>query len=162
VTQAKETGQAAKTVVVENLSKMWARLRIRSRANARWFINVDVEPQLDKLALQVGTGALEPRFVVYGPDGVLRIKGRPVQAIEHCESLGTVGDIMLLDLGQYALIRKGAIEAAESMHVLFIYNEMTYRWVWRINGAPKDKSALTPYKGTSNTVSPFVVLATRA
>lgn len=147
---------------MENLSKMWARLRPRSRAKARWFINVDVEPSFDQLAKTIGTAGVEPNFVAYGPDGVLRIKGRPVQACEHCETLGTVGDICLLDLSQYVLIRKGAIEAAESMHVLFIYNEMTYRWVWRINGAPKDKVALTPYKGTGNTVSPFVVLATRS
>lgn len=163
VTIDKEAGQAAATFVNENISAMWARLHVRSRGRAVWFYNQDVEPQLDMLAMAVGTGAMEPRFVTYGPDGVLRIKGRPAVAIEQAETLGTVGDVMLLDLFQYVLITKGGIQADESMHVRFLYNERTFRWIYRINGAPKWISALTPYKGgATKTVSPFVVLQTRA
>jgi hypothetical protein len=44
----------------------------------RGSINVDCQPQLDFLTIPAGAGALEPRFVNYGPDGVLTIKGRPV------------------------------------------------------------------------------------
>lgn len=162
VTVAKESGQAAATIVTKNLSKMWARLWSRSRGNAVWLINQDIEPELDELAITVGTvGALEPRFINYGPEGALRIKGRPVVPIEQAATLGTVGDIILADLSQYVLIDKGEVEAAESIHVRFIYGENTYRFMYRVNGMPYWISAITPANG-SNTLSPYIVLATRA
>ena len=43
-----------------------------------WFINVDCEPQLDELAQAIGTAGTAPRFVNYGPEGVLTIKGRGI------------------------------------------------------------------------------------
>lgn len=161
VSQAKETGQAAATINTKNLSNMWSHLPARSKARAVWLINNDVEPELDHLTLPAGTGALEPRFVTYGPDGALRIKGRPVMQLEQCATLGTVGDIILADLGEYILSPQGAIDQQESMHVRFIYNEMTFRWNYYINGRPAWLSALTPFKGTTK-LSPFVTLATRA
>ena len=163
VTIDAETGQAAASIVTENISKMWSRLWVRSRGRATWFFNQDCEPQLDQLALIAGTGALEPRVASYSEAGVLRIKGRPTVALEQCETLGTVGDLLLLDLSEYILIRKGGIVPAESIHVRFLYNERAFRWVYAINGAPKWKTTLTPYKRTgSATVSPFVALATRS
>jgi HK97 family phage major capsid protein len=161
VTVAKETGQAAQTILSKNLSKMWARLWVSSRPNAAWFINQDIEPQLDELYIAAGTGALEPRFITYGPDGVMKIKGAPVIAIEQASTLGTVGDINLVDLSQYIIIEKGNGEYAESIHVQFLYNERVLRFVWRNNGRPLWNSALTPANG-SNTVSPMIALATRA
>ncbi len=162
VSVSKETGQAAATVVVENLSKMWARMWSRSKRNAAWFINTDVNPQLDQLALTVGTGGLEPRFVTYDAAGAIRIKGKPVVELEQCESLGTVGDVLLLDLSQYILLTKGGLQSAQSLHVRFLYNERTFRWVYPIIGKPKWVAPLTPYKGTGNTQSPFISLATRS
>jgi len=163
VSVPKETNQAAATVVTSNLSKMWARMPARFKRGAAWFMNVDVEPQLDELATPVGTGGIPCPFVRWSGDGTsLTIKGRPVLPIEQCESLGTVGDLILADLGQYVLIDKGGLQSDVSIHVRFIYNERTFRWVSRINGRPKWNSALTPYKGTGNTQSPFITLATRA
>ena len=161
VTVAKENGQAAATIVTKNLSKMWARLWARSRGNAIWIINQDIEPELDELTIAVGTAGIEPRFVTYGPDGVLRIKGRPVKAMEQAATLGTVGDISLVDLSQYVLIDKDEMEMAESMHVRFIYGEDTFRFMYRVNGKPYWNSALTPANG-SNSQSPYIALATRS
>ena len=62
---------------------------------------------------------------------------------------------------QNLLVKKGGLEMAESVHVRFLYNEKTFRFMFPINGAPTWKSALTPANG-SNTLSPFVSLATRA
>lgn len=158
VTVAKESGQLAGTILTANLSKMWARFRGR---NPAWFINRDVNPQLDQLSIPAGTGALEPRFVTYDAQGVMRIKGAPVVEIEQCETLGTVGDIVLADWSQYVSADKGNIEEAMSIHVEFIYDQQAFRFIYYFDGQPRWKSALTPYKG-SNTVSPFVVLATRS
>ena len=56
VSVAKETGQAAATVVMENIVKMYCRCWGRSRLSAAWFINQDIEPELFTMALNVGTG----------------------------------------------------------------------------------------------------------
>ena len=60
------------------------------------------------------TSAVEPRIITYSPEGALRIKGRPVVQVEYCATLGTVGDIALVDLKKYRLIRKGGVEQASS------------------------------------------------
>lgn len=160
VSVAKETGQKAKTILTQNLSNMWARFTGR-RANAVWFINRDVNPQLDNLSITAGTGALEPRFVNYDAQGVLRIKGAPVIEIEQCETLGTAGDIILADWSQYVCADMGDIQEAMSIHVDFIYGQQLFRFTYYFDGQPRWSSALTPFKG-SNTLSPFVVLAVRA
>ena len=163
VSVAKETGQAAATVVTENIVKMWARLWAPSRANAVWLINQDIEPQLHTMSLAVGTGGIPvympPNGLSERPYGVLY--SRPVLPIEQCQTLGTVGDIILADMSQYLLIEKGGIKTASSIHVQFTTDETAFRFVYRVNGQPIWNSALTPFKG-SNTQSPFVVLATRA
>jgi HK97 family phage major capsid protein len=89
------------------------------------------------------------------------ILGRPLIPIEQASTLGTVGDLVLADLSQYVIIEKDGLQAASSMHVRFIYDEMTFKFTMRVNGQPKLKSAITPANGT-NTQSPFVALATRA
>lgn len=159
VTVAKETGQSAATIVSANLSKMWARFSGRDPV---WFINRDVNPQLDELSIPAGTGALEPRFVTYGSDGIMRIKGAPVVEVEYAATLGTVGDIVLADMSAYAYIDGGGVKTAQSIHVAFTTDEMAFRATMRCDGQVLPRSALTPFKGTGNTRSPFVALATRA
>jgi HK97 family phage major capsid protein len=161
VSVTKETSQVAATVVVENLNKMWQRLHPRHRARAAWYINSEVEPELDSLALAVGTAALEPRYVTYGMDGVMRIKGRPVIVNEFSAALGTQGDILLADMSDYLLWEKNGVQAAQSTELLFLYDESVFRFIYRCDGQTALASALTPYKG-SNTQSPFVALDTRA
>ena len=162
ISVAKETGQAAKTIVYENILKMWSRMWSRSRQNAVWFINQDVEPQLYALSQVIGTAGvpvyLPPNGISGNPYGTLF--GRPVIAIEQADTLGTEGDITLCDLSQYMLIDKGGMQAASSMHVRFLNDEMVFRITYRLDGRPMWHTALTPYKGT-NTLSPFITLATR-
>jgi len=163
VTVAKESGQANTTVVAKNISKMWSRMYAPSRRNAVWFINQDVEPELDGLNVPVGTGGMP----VYLPAGgysaapFATLKGRPVVPVEQCATLGTAGDIILADLSQWMLIEKGGIQQASSAHVQFLTDEMTFRFTWRVNGQSMWDTAVTPAKG-SNTISPFVALAARA
>ena len=159
VSVAKETGQAAATIVTANLSKMWARF---SGRNPVWFINRDTNPQLDLLSIPAGTGALEPRFVNYGPDGLLRIKGAAVVETEYNATIGTVGDIVLADMSAYGYIDGGGVKQAQSLHVAFTTDEMAFRATMRCDGQVMPRAALTPFKGTANTRSPFVALATRA
>jgi HK97 family phage major capsid protein len=160
---AKENGQAADSIVTENIFKMWSQMWPRSRQNSVFFINSEIEPQLFSLSLAVGTGGIP----VYLPAGGLsatpygQLFGRPVIAIEQASALGDVGDILLADLSQYLLIDKGGVNAASSIHVRFLYDEQVFRFIYRVSGQPVWNLPLTPYKGAS-TQSPFVTIAERA
>lgn len=162
VAVAKETGQATKTIVYENVLKMWSRMWGRSRQGAVWFINQDVEPQLFSLNQIIGTAGVPVYLPANGisgsPYGTLF--GRPVLPIEYADTLGTEGDITLCDFSQYVLADKGGVQAASSMHVAFLTDEMVFRITYRVDGEPIWHAALTPYKGTA-TLSPFVSLAAR-
>lgn len=163
VSVSKETGQAAATVVFNNINKMWARMWAPSRSRAVWLVNQDVEPALNTMTLAVGTGGVPVYMPANGVSGAPfgTLMGRPVIPIEQCQTLGTVGDIILADLGEYLMIDKGGLKADSSMHVRFLYDEMTYRFTYRCDGRPWWSSQLTPKNG-SNTLSPFVALATRS
>lgn len=157
VTVAKEADQTSK-ITVENLIKMWNRLWARSRANAIWYINQELEPYLYTLKIDD-----KP---VYIPAGGLSEKpyatlfGRPVIPLEQCNATGEVGDIILADIGQYLMIDKGGVKAASSIHVRFLYDENVFRFIYRCDGQPIWNKPLAPYKGSA-TVSPFVGLAKR-
>jgi len=163
VSVTKESGQAAASLVPANAAKMFSRMWARSRGNAKWYINQDVEPQLWTMTLDAGTAG----FPVYLPPGGYSqtpygsLFGRPVVPVEFAQTLGTTGDVQLLDLSQYVLAVKGGMSSAWSMHVKFLYAEQTFRISMRVGGQPVWDSVLTPFKG-SNTASPFVWLAARS
>lgn len=157
VTVAKESSQTDK-LTVENLIKAWNRLWARSRNNAVWYINQEIEPYL--YTLKIGDTP------VYVPAGGLSEKpygtifGRPVIPLEQCSAAGEVGDIILADLSQYLLADKGGINATSSIHVRFLYDENVFRFIYRVDGQPIWNKPLTPYKGSAS-VSPFVTIAKR-
>lgn len=157
-----ETGQATDTLVPENIVKMMARLHAGSWSNAVWLVNQDVFPQLWLLNKPIGTGG----GLVFMPAGGLSVApyptilGRPVLVAEQVPSIGDAGCVMLVDLSQYLRGQKsGGLQVATSIHLKFDYDETAFRFVFRVDGQPWWSAALTPYKGTSNTVSPFVALA---
>jgi HK97 family phage major capsid protein len=162
VSVSKEAGQAADTILFENVNKMWSRLMAASRPNSIWVINQDCEPQLHTMSIAVGTGGVP----VYMPAGGVSASpystlfGRPVVPIEHCQTVGTTGDIMLCDFSKYKAIDKGGFQNDVSIHVRFVYDESVFRFVYRFDGQPVLGSAITPFKGT-NTLSHFVKLNSR-
>lgn len=161
ISVAKETGQAAATIVHANLSKMATRMFLGGRGNAVWLANQDCEPELDNLFVPAGTAGLAPRVITYTEDGQYRIKGRPVIFVEYCQTLGTVGDLIYVDLSQYRLVDEGSPEAASSMHLKFDSFQTAFRAIYQLDGKLMWRSAITPFNGTS-TVSPAIALATRA
>ncbi len=162
ITIPKQTGQAAATIVKENIDNMWARCWARSIKNAVWYINQDCMPQLMAMNQSVGTGG---QLVYLGPGGLSAtpystLYGREVVWTEYSSTLGTPGDIVLADLSQYMLVDKNGVQAATSMHVAFLTDEMVFRITYRVDGKPMWSVPLTPFKGT-NTKSPFIALAQR-
>lgn len=162
---SKVTGQAAATIVPQNITEMWRHLYLGSRNNAEWWINKNVEAQLYTMALGVGTGGV----VVYMPPGGLSgapyatLMGRPVNVIEYAPPLGTPGDIMLVDPSHYITISKGGIVQAQSIHVEFLTDQLALRFTMRVDGETWENAPVIPYQGSSTTdlQSSFITLAAR-
>jgi len=158
VTQAKESAQAAATIVAGNVAKMYS--RVIDPARAIWFVNQDAFPQLMTMTLGNQPIWTSPQSgLVNAPGGLLL--GRPVRFAEHCETLGTAGDIQLVSpLGYYAVTKRNNPTFAASMHLFFDYNMEAYRWTFRLGGQPHLSAPISPAKG-STTRSHFVTLAVR-
>ena len=163
VSQAKETGQVKNTLVWENVKKIFARLHSGSYAGARFLINQDVLPELYSLSNPVGTGGVP----VYLPSGGASTRaystllGLPVDVCEACQTIGTTGDIILWNPLDYICITKGDLQMAMSHDVAFTTDEVVFKAIFRVNGQPTWSSALTPFKGATNTQSIAVALASR-
>jgi len=156
---AKETGQAADTLVYLNVIKM--RARCWGYSNAIWIANHDCYPQLAVLAIPVGVGGqlvYQQSLVGDRPDMLL---GRPIFYSEYASTIGDQGDLLLGNWSQYLDGVYQPIQFAESIHVRFLTNERALRFTRRDCGAPSWRVPLMPNKSTS-TLSPFVTLDARA
>jgi len=161
VSVAKETGQAADTIVWENIVKMYSRMLPTSLGRAVWIAHIDTFPELATMALSVGTGG-SAVWLNNGSEGPpMTILGRPVLFTEKAETVGDAGDINFVDLGYYLLGDRQAIQASTSPHFKFQNDQTAIRFIERVDGRPWIQSAITPNKGT-NTLSPFVKIAVRA
>lgn len=159
----KEAGQAAATVVYQNLVKMWTRFDTRYRGESIWWVHPDVEQQLMMMEFPVGTGGV-PVFMPPGGASASpysTLLGRPVVPTDACAALGTAGDIILAAPSEYMLITKGQTRSDVSIHVQFLTDQQAFRYIYRVNGKPKKSTALT-IRNSSNTRSPFVTVAARA
>lgn len=143
----------ANKVQAADIWAMYARRWIGGRY--AWYINQDVWPQLYALGNTYQNMFIGPAGLPNAPAGTLM--GLPIIEVEYASTLGTEGDIVLADFGQYQVIDKGGIRQATSIHVAFVTDETAYRFTYRIDGQPLWASAITPFKGT-NTISPFVSL----
>lgn len=156
VSQAAEGSQTATTFNAANVSKMFGRMWAGSMPKAEWYMNQDVWQQLPQMTLS-NMPIYAPNFTV-SPYGTLF--GKPINIIEQAQTLGTLGDVALMDLSQYALATKGGINSAVSMHVRFLYDESVFKFTLRVDGQPMWNAPLTPFKGSA-TQSPFIFLAAR-
>lgn len=154
---AKEAGQAADTIVYENVVNM--RARCWRYGQAIWLANHDTLPQLMQMTIDVGTGGSavwQPSARETEPDLLL---GRPIFFTEFCETVGDAGDLLLGNWSQYLEGVLTPAQQAESIHVRFVYHERTFKFWLENDGRCWWRSALTPRNGS--TLSPFVKLAAR-
>lgn len=146
-----------------NAAKMVARMPAGNYGNSVWLVNQEVLPYLAVMTLG-GSGGATPVYLPQGnvtTSGFSSLLGRPVIPVEYMAALGTPGDMLLVDLSEYILIDKGGIKSDVSIHVRFIYDETTFRFVYRVDGQPIWNQTMTPYKGSA-TQSPYVALAVRS
>lgn len=162
VRQDKESGQTAK-ILLKNIVKMRSRLIPTSRANAKWFMNLDLEPELILMAFD--PTATNPTPVWLPANNAVgqpydRLFNIPVVPTLQSKALGTEGDIVLGDLSQYLICEKGGLRADISMHVAFDTAQQCFRFQYRVNGRSAWDKPVTPENST-NTLSPFVTLQSR-
>jgi HK97 family phage major capsid protein len=168
VVVSKEAGQLANTLVFENVAEMWSRLAPGSHEVSWWLASPSTLPQLLGLTIKVknvaGTenvgGSQAGIFHAGGPTGWL-LMGRPVLITSRVKPLGTKGDLILLDPTQYALGLRRQLAIERSPHVFFNSDRIAVRARWRGDGQPLWDKPRTLVEGP-DTVSPFVVLETRA
>ena len=145
----------ANKILFADILGMWQRLHPAHRANSAWFVNSEVEPQLDQLFL---TSSLESRYVTYGVDGVMRMKGRPVYVTEFNPALGAVGDILLADMSDYLMWEKGGVRSSVNPWIQWLTSEQAFKFTMRLDGTTAHYLPITPFKG-SLTQSPYIALA---
>jgi HK97 family phage major capsid protein len=161
VSVSAESGQATATIVWQNIVKMYARMLPSSLNRCVWIAAPDTFPELATMALAVGTGgsAIWLNNGASGPP--MTILGRPVIFSEKMPTLGTTGDISLVDLSYYLIGDRQVMSAMSSPHFKFSNDQTAYRVIERVDGQPWLKSAITPRNNSSSTLSPFVQIATR-
>jgi HK97 family phage major capsid protein len=159
VSQAKESGQAADSIVAANIAKMYSRV-IKGPGNLVWLLNPDAFPQIITLTLN-NNPIWVPNNQGFkdAPDGLLL--GRPVILTDACDTVGDVGDIILANMGGYRAITKaGGAQFDTSMHLWFDQDLMAFRLIVRMDGQPALSAPVTP-PNSSVTRSHFVTLAAR-
>lgn len=161
VSVAKEVGQAAASIVYENCKKMLSRLHPACFDNSLWLAHPSTIPQLLSLVEVIGTGGSLVQ-AMRETDGKFVLLTRPVIFIEKAEILGTVGDLILTDLSQYAIGLRRGMQIDRSQHVNFTSDEETFRALMRVDGMPLWSSAYQPFDSSASTLSWAVTLATRS
>jgi HK97 family phage major capsid protein len=123
----------------------------------RWFGSPTIVPQL----LQLQDGASRAIFISIDQGAVKapiwKLLGLPITITEKLPALGTKGDLILVDPSLYVIGDRMQLEIAASEHVNFLKNQMTWRFVQRVDGRPWMDNPVTLQDGTSQ-VSPFVIL----
>jgi len=157
---AAESGQAADTILIENIVKMYSRMLPASLNRAAWIVSPECIPQLYTLALSVGTGGAPVMLVNAVGAGPATMLGRPIIVTEKAGRLGNRGDISFVDLAYYLVGDRQVMTADSSTDYRFGEDKTTFRIIQRVDGRPWVQSAITPQNGGS-TLSPFVELAAR-
>jgi HK97 family phage major capsid protein len=160
ITVDKETGQAADSVVYENLTKMFARMHPASLVRAVWVANPTTIPWLLQLSVPVGTGGSHIPVLRENGQGGFTMLTRPCVFTEKAPALGDAGDIGLYDFSQYAIGLRAELLLEKSIHVGFATDKSHYRAILRADGQPTWRQPYTPDSG--DTLSPFVILGARA
>jgi HK97 family phage major capsid protein len=150
-----EDAQDASTFVLENSTKMFARLKVKKAGSVAWIMNQTVFPQLPlfNVAVSAGGSAVFTNSVIGAPGQALW--GYPIVWTEKVPALGTAGCVMLVDFSDYTIADdQGGPEIAQSIHLKFDYGQTAFRLTKYIDGQNESATAITPAYG--DTLTPVV------
>lgn len=159
------TRTTANKIIWLDILGMVARLLPSSFNRAVWVASPATLPELGNLQSviknvagteNVGGG---PVWITSGasdaPTGIL---GRPLLFSEKVPTLGTAGDLSLVDFSHYLVGDRMAASFETSPHYKFGSDETAIRCIERVDGRPWVNSAITPANGGA-TLSPYVRLS---
>lgn len=159
---AKESGQAADSVVYKNIVNMESRLIPGS--NAVWIANPGVKPQLRQLKDDNGNhiymnGGGFPNLAQAGFETLM---GLPILYMPGgAKALGDEGDLILADLSYYYSIVKSGIKSDMSTHLYFDRDKTAFKFTMRLDGHCPFSSPVTTEYGAFD-MSGIITLAERA
>jgi HK97 family phage major capsid protein len=142
---AKAPGQAAGTILSDNLADMLA--RSLDPLGSVWIANTGAYGQLTELD---------------GFDSASQtLRGLPIMLTDSCPAIGAEGDLILGNLGTgYLAVLKNP-QLHSSAHLWFDQATSAFRLTFRMDGMPMLAEAITP-PNSSVTKSHFVVLEARS
>lgn len=158
ITVNKKSGQAAATIVKDNIDEM--QMRCWRYGSAVWIANHGTRAMLKSLVQVIGTGGVTVPYYTTDANGNAMLDGRPLFFSEFCPALGTEGDLGLYNWSEYLEGTLQGQQSAESMHVRFLEHERTFKFWMENDGRVWWRSALTPKNGPTR--SPVVTLQTRS
>ena len=141
---AKESGQAAGTIVDLNVANMLN--RCLDPLSAVWVANPGTSGTLSALSLF--------------DSGATKLAGLPIVLTDACAALGSPGDLILANMDGYRLVTKGPA-FMDSAHLWFDQDLRAFRLTVRVDGQPILRAPITP-ANSAVTRSHFVALAVRA
>ena len=118
------------------------------------------------MSLSIGTGGISVFMPANGVAGLpyATLFGLPLVFSKHASTIGSVGDLSLVDWSQYLLGQKSNAKSttfATSVHLKFDVDQLAMKITARLDGQPWWKEALTPPQ-SADTLSPIVTIAVRA
>jgi HK97 family phage major capsid protein len=161
VSVAKVTSQVAGTAVAQNFTDMYARLPAYMVKDSCWFVHPTVTSQMMNMTI-----GYQPMYILPGAfkdtPGTGYCLGLPVIVTQHCQTVGTVGDIVLFHGKSYKMVeRQAGIQSYSTPFVYFVQDLQTFKFIVRVDGAPAYNKTISPANGSA-TMSPFLVCATRS
>lgn len=161
--------------MLQDAAAMLSHLQIRSWDDACWIMHQSVIPELIQLSDYAGnstsvvgaqTSGMHLAWLPpFGNDGKgpaamklpnAFLNGLPIFFTEKLPSLGTKGDVMLVDWSRYVIGMRLDMQIDVSPHYLFRNNQLAWRVIARCDGKPWLNNVITDQAGW--TISPFVVL----
>lgn len=156
----------ANQVNYADVTNMYGLLMPQSINTAYWVMQQSVLANFLQMADSNGRYVIQPYYPTYIPGvsggpatvrPVMSMLGLPIKVTEKVPTLGTTGDVMLIDPMMYMTGMLQSLEIAASEHYKFLNNQVTYRFICRGDGESEMNSFFTLADNTTK-ISPFVVL----
>ena len=153
----KQTRQTANTITPTDVFNLYA--KHTHGPKSFWLVSRRAVIKLWQLELSSGSMVTQMPNLAGKPQ--MQLLGLPIVVSDFLASLGSEGDLALVNPDFYAVAIRQALTVARSEHVAFLDGEMTYRFTARAGGIPIPDGTYA-YKSPSGTKvdehSPFVVL----